>query len=223
MDDKQIKKSDVVIRYGNSTSMTPMTKLLINTPEAINKASNKKLMMEILSQTEGVAVPTIVFSPETNVDVLKNEEGFFFMRDRTNTVKYVNQLEYGFKYATKEIKNKREYRVHVMGDTIMGVYRKKPNNIGDKILKAENCHFHRCGDATDSLFSEKGRTMAIKAVQALGLDFAGVDIIYDKDTKKYYVLEVNSSPSLNTENIKRFTDLVLAKYNGMVGNANGTV
>ena len=39
--------------------------------------------------------------------------------------------------------------------------------------------------------------MAIKSAQILDLDMAGVDIIQDINTKKYYIMEVNAAPQFN--------------------------
>jgi glutathione synthase/RimK-type ligase-like ATP-grasp enzyme len=46
--------------------------------------------------------------------------------------------------------------------------------------------------------------MCIKAVSTLGLVFGGVDLIMEKETKAFYITEVNSSPSLNSINIKKY-------------------
>jgi D-alanine-D-alanine ligase-like ATP-grasp enzyme len=42
-------------------------------------------------------------------------------------------------------------------------------------------------------------TEAQKAVNALGLDFGAVDIIYNGHEDKYYVLEVNTAPGMEGE------------------------
>ena len=40
--------------------------------------------------------------------------------------------------------------------------------------------------------------LAIKATKTLGLDIAGVDIIFDRKKEKYIVLEVNGIPAFAT-------------------------
>lgn len=208
---KRVRKSDIVIRYGNSTSMTPRNTLEINTPEAVKKASNKLLMLQTLI-ANNISLPVNVMNFDADsLNSVRNEEGYFFVRGSNGSVRYDNVTRYGDLYATKEIKNKREYRVHVFDGKIMGVYRKQPNNETDKLLKADNCHFHRC-DMSNTKFTQEGIDLSINAVKATGLMFGGVDIVYDKATRKYLILEVNSSPSLNSANIKRFIDLVLLKY-----------
>ena len=41
---------------------------------------------------------------------------------------------------------------------------------------------------------EKVKSVAIKAAKVIDLKFAGVDVIIDRDTKKTYVLEIQSFP-----------------------------
>ncbi|TCP97830.1 SSU ribosomal protein S6P modification protein [Cricetibacter osteomyelitidis] len=55
-------------------------------------------------------------------------------------------------------------------------------------------NFHRGGSAEKITLSETDKAIAIKATQALGLDVAGVDLIFSKQGT--LVLEVNASPGL---------------------------
>jgi len=41
------------------------------------------------------------------------------------------------------------------------------------------------------------KALAIKAAQVLGMEFCGVDIMYDNQTKKSYVIEVNDCPGID--------------------------
>jgi glutathione synthase/RimK-type ligase-like ATP-grasp enzyme len=43
---------------------------------------------------------------------------------------------------------------------------------------------------------EELKTLAVKAAQTLGIEFAGVDIIEVLETGKRYILEVNLSPQI---------------------------
>lgn len=49
------------------------------------------------------------------------------------------------------------------------------------------------------------KTEAINSLKALGLDFGGVDIKYNKYNKQAYVLEVNSSVGLEGQTLKNYT------------------
>ena len=54
------------------------------------------------------------------------------------------------------------------------------------------------GTATARTLSELETKLAVDAANALGLDFAGVDILMGKDDSERYVCEVNSNPQLQS-------------------------
>ena len=67
---KRIKKTDVFIRWGNSTSNNPTRDcMFLNTAEAVRNASNKKRMIGILSNTEGVNTPQLLTIPAEPHDI----------------------------------------------------------------------------------------------------------------------------------------------------------
>jgi len=190
---------DTILRYGNSTVVfqgLDVTEL--NSREAVRNASNKKKMIEILSNAEKVRIPP-----------LNSEgDGYKFYRNRHNVVEYRDHRVDGDKYSLDEINKESEFRIHVFNNHVWGVYEKIPGSPDNKIWKDDNSQFRR---VDRSIESERARisgaqSMAKRAVNALGLLFGGVDII--KYDGRWYVLEVNSSPSLNSENVSRFVDLI---------------
>jgi len=50
--------------------------------------------------------------------------------------------------------------------------------------------------------------VAIGAVESLGLDFGAVDLIREEGTGQEYVLEVNTAPSLDENNLTRYGDAI---------------
>ena len=89
----------------------------------------------------------------------------------------------------KKILNKKEYRIHVFQDDAFLVQIKH-----NQKLKNEAIDMH--WDAKEA---------AINVVFDLGLDFAAVDVVWDKDENKYYIAKVNTAPDLNNS-------VVLEKY-----------
>ena len=53
---KIVKKADVVIRWGNSMTSLPIGKVNLNSADAVNNASNKKMMINLLKDAE-ITVP----------------------------------------------------------------------------------------------------------------------------------------------------------------------
>lgn len=218
--DKMIKRADAVIRWGNSISFSPSSALTLNTSEAINNASNKLKMMEILRKAEGVVTPPVKFLrgslvgseyDSESLDSLKNADGNLFIRG-SKSIRFGSEQTQGDLYATKMIDKRREYRVHVFNGHVIGIYEKIPQEEGVLIYKDSNCDFSRCNPEAGRLrCNEEAQAMCIAAVNSLGLLFGGVDIIRERKTKKFYITEVNSSPALNSENIQRYVEL-FAQY-----------
>ena len=112
----------------------------------------------------------------------------------------------------KFIVNTREFRAHVFS-TIS-----KPNNINDyivaklaekrqvedkqgTIIKNHDSGYHFL--QPDKRFPKvlnKVRSIAKEVVYRFGLHYGGVDVMYSKDTKRVYLLEINTTPCLTDEN-----------------------
>lgn len=217
------RKPSVFIRYGNSYKEAPEGVLEINSIESVKNASDKRIMAELLKSKEGVRFPESWWPGDTV------EEGGYYFRNRVGKVVFRSRPMEGDLYGTKPVDRAREFRVHVFSDSFiekikektgetvgntMGVYEKIPHEENQLYCKNDNCDFKRI-DMSNSENSNalKGvRPMARSAVEALGLDFGGVDVIISKDGG-IYVNEVNSAPSLNTLNIERFVELI-KKYIG---------
>jgi cyanophycin synthetase len=70
---------------------------------------------------------------------------------------------------------------------------------GEKIFLRQNANIGTGGigkDATDEVNLQL-KKMAIKATKAIGMVIAGVDIIYDTETKKPYILELNGCSGID--------------------------
>lgn len=113
---------------------------------------------------------------------------------------------------TKGIENRGEYRVHVfLGRVIL--YTKKSRRVqdGEVDTPEENEADVRNLDTgwvyrADNLNRlERVETLAIRAIDALGLDFGAVDIIMDQD-KNVYVLEINTAPGMEERTLKAYAD-----------------
>lgn len=97
---------------------------------------------------------------------------------------------------TRYVKNYTEFRVNVAYDKAIHVSQKRKSNAVEvnPFIRSQSGGW----DFRKPLFEPNGlRQLAIAASKAVGLDFSGVDIIYNKFYDKLYVLEVNSAPWLN--------------------------
>jgi glutathione synthase/RimK-type ligase-like ATP-grasp enzyme len=95
------------------------------------------------------------------------------------------------------VPKKAEYRVHVVGKRVVLVQRKardpRCDNPNWKVRNHGNGFIFVRNDVNPPVGVEE---QAIKATGALGLDFGAVDIIWNEERQRAYVLEVNTAPGL---------------------------
>jgi len=102
-----------------------------------------------------------------------------------------------------------EYRVWVFKNKALAVYEKQYKGDGEYEGFCRNRRFGFSFEKRDDLRGQATiESPCIKAVKALGMDWGAVDILKGKDGK-YYVLEVNSMPHIDT--IRRSSGIRLAK------------
>lgn len=181
----------------------------INLDGAVKRASNKRVALEVM-QEAGVPTPTLYLtSPNTPTGALvdvdtggyvipsfpvigrpdhhKSGSGFYFCR----TLKGIARAKRkGATHFIEFIPEAREFRVHIVNG--------KSIKIAEKIGGGNRKNFkHGAYFAYPDFDHKKSlRRIAKQAVMSLGLDFGAVDILY-KD-ENYFVLEVNSAPSLTS-------------------------
>lgn len=81
-----------------------------------------------------------------------------------------------------------DYRVFVVGDTVIGAMKRVSSSWKTNIAQGA------IGVPISEKEEPEPMDLALKATKILGLDYAGVDIAYDIRTSKYYILEVNAFP-----------------------------
>lgn len=110
----------------------------------------------------------------------------------------------------KYVKKLHEFRIHVGLDSIIDIQQKKKKlnqEVNYQIRNIANGWIYARNDI-DLPQQEYVEDIAIKAIKALNLDFGAVDIIYNKQQNKYYILEVNTAPGLQGTTLKKYTDFL---------------
>lgn len=87
----------------------------------------------------------------------------------------------------------RDLRIIVSGGEVVGAMERQSNGFDFR------ANIWGGGKGREYKPSKKMKDMAIKSAKALGLDYAGVDMIIDKN--KPMVVEVNSNPGMQIENL----------------------
>lgn len=205
-----------VINWGSSKLPDQvMACKVINKPEAVMLSSNKLKSFELFKK-HGVSIPPF-FTTKEQARVFLTE-----VEDRRSIV--CRTILNGHSGAgivvadsaddlveaplyTAYIPKKHEYRYHVFNGKVLDVQRKARN----KDVADEDVNWKVRNHDNGFIFMREGveivpeaEAEAIKAVEALGLDFGAVDIIHNEKQNKFYVLEVNSAPGLTGTTLENY-------------------
>lgn len=183
--------------------------------EAILNATRKQQMMETMKRS-GVPVPPLVLNEnpatfvEEGIELARiNGHEHAYIRGANDSVRFdsVYNLQPNDQYMTLPLRHGREFRVHVYEGRVIGLYEKLPYAPDIRLYKNDTCRFKRLDLGDDEVRKAcKGvRPAAKAAVESLGLPFGGVDVIQDVNGQ-VFVTEVNSAPSLNSLNLKRWAE-----------------
>lgn len=188
---------------------------IINRPTAVGLAANKLQCFTVL---EGAEVRIPEFTDDVDVAVSWLDEGATVVARATvnghggegitlcepNGVDIPDAPLY-----TKYVPKKEEWRIHVVRGDIIDFARKIRNpevadaDVNWKVRNHANGFiFAREVDPP----AEDIKAQALAAVEALGLDFGAVDVIWNQQQQRAYVLEVNTAPGLTGTTLERYTE-----------------
>ena len=192
------------------------------TEEGLMTASNKMKTTQKLSSW-GLRVPKTIFAKKpTHVKFLVDKvgglpavaktltgsqgKGVFILRDeeQTNTsLEAIYNLEVDLLLQSFVESGAKDIRAIVVGNSVAVAMERT----GAKDFRA---NLSQGGAGRKVELSKEDKEICIKASQAVGLDFAGVDILKDKDGKTF-VVEVNGNPgekSISITGVNWFKNLV---------------
>lgn len=207
------RENKVVVNYGSSRLPEEVLKCrVINSPEAVSKAANKLLAFKAMAEY-GVRVP---FFTESLVEAQRIVGQSVVVRHKLTghsgegieIVKLTDILPEAPLYV-QYIKKKEEYRVHVFMGEVIDVQRKaRKREVPDEEVNWQvrnlDGGFIYAREGVE--LAEEPCLQAIAAVEALGLDFGAVDIIWNENSDTYYVLEVNTAPGLTGTTLGKYVE-----------------
>lgn len=115
---------------------------------------------------------------------------------------------------TQYIKKKDEYRVHVLGDEAFFIQRKARKLDNDK----PNWKVRNLAGGFVFVETERGDVpadvldLAVRSIGALGLDFGGVDVMWNDNERQAYVLEINTACGLEERTAERYKEAILHRF-----------
>jgi len=209
---------NVIIRWGNRIPLPVNNNSIVyNNIKALEKINNKGLTRQIL-KNNNILTPYYTYekiSEDSNLEYpiicrpLQHAKGrnFIVLNNSNELNHFLDLNEMTNFYFAPYLEKDAEFRVHCgLGKVISVLEKPKPSNPSQK---AWNRSLN--GDPFIYIpWSEYNYDMcitALKAMEAVGADFGAVDIIRFED--KYYVLEINSSPTLisNDYTVQRYAKL----------------
>lgn len=193
----------ILIRWGNRIEVVISNVITYNKSANINNATNKKLSREIFLE-KGVNSPKL-FNLESNKNDLSfpiiarpshhaKGKNFIILKDLREFVDHIQEYESQGWYYSEFIDKVQEFRVHCGHGKILNML-EKPKPEGATIAWNRAVNHEAFDNVKWSEYNHNVSIEALKAIESVGLDFGGVDVVLDKDSKAF-VLEVNTSPTL---------------------------
>ena len=198
-----IEPKSTVIRWGTREVINNDGNLIYNQAAAIAKGTDKK-SARLLMEQDGVSVPKRVdpanlahddFPIIARPSIHAKGRNFVTLNTEDEFIEhYINHWDDGWYYSAF-VDKEREFRVHCAHGKVLAVMEKpKADKIAWNRAINEDPFVYVPWNDLDNKKMKGIMVEALKAIDSLGLDFGGVDVMMYKG--KPYVLEVNTSPTL---------------------------
>lgn len=229
-----------VINWGSSRIPENVaTSNIINSPEAVEIASNKLRTFStwesssLLGDSYKIAFGTTISWARAQLagghtvvarTILNGHSGNgIVIMDPEDTETHNVAAPLYVRYIPKKV----EFRVHVFFSQIIDVQRK---GLAEEFQGRTDINWQVRNLANGFIYAREGasipqhaQTMAINAVNALGLDFGAVDIIYNERRGGYYPLEVNTAPGLVGTTVTKYADAIRNRFPNEFNSSAGAI
>lgn len=225
------RRSDIIINYGNRSAPAEVfgEAHVLNPQSALNNAANK---LSALNAMQRAGVSTLPFTTDSQQARIWAAGGdVVYARNTLNghsgegivvvSSDNISQIGNAPLYTKGITGRRREWRVHVFDGIITHVQvKRRRNGYQEDPNYREDVRNHHTGwiYATENINpSQAVLRNAVRAVEAMGLDFGAVDIISKGD--EAWVLEVNTAAGLQAETtMTAFTDALFTYIHNRVNN-----
>ena len=199
-----------VINWGSSQlSSEAMKCKVINSPEAVHSAANKKTFFN--SHSPDLMVPWTV-DKEVAREWLRDNSviGRKSLSGHSGAgieviKRGTEEIEGDFPLYTKYVSKRHEYRYHFIKDLIiLRQQKKKRQDIEDDDfdwkIRSYNNGFVFC--VNDVAIKDAVERVALEFIEETHLDFGAIDIVYNEKRDRGYILEVNTAPALLSDTLR---------------------
>jgi glutathione synthase/RimK-type ligase-like ATP-grasp enzyme len=208
-----------IMRYGHIGTIPPEFRIGptvgFNSTHVINVCSNKYTFSTLMKQNN-------IYSPEFFSSKEDVHPGDFPIMIRDSLCSYggrgitvvKNMDEFianwvpGY-YWTRFIKMPFEYRVHLLGGKIARIFKKIKETEGDEEdLPVRNVGhgYHFSLQNASSFVQDRIEPIVNEVYSVLPGNYMALDIGWDRENQKYFVMEANSAPGLNTRTAKDYAE-----------------
>lgn len=194
---------EAVVRWG-CTADFRHAPICINTPAMIHAVNDKIACRKTMIEHEVTVPKTFFTKEEVNEFPVIGRQKFHAQGRNIVISNNAEELERdpSSQYWSQIVYKDREYRIYTFMGKIIMVAEKVPTEVGRERL-AWN-HFGGGAIFNNVKWSEwpiEACKLGLKASEAVGIDFAGVDVMTKDGTP--YILEINSAHSLTSEYRKK--------------------
>lgn len=189
----------------------------LNPPNLVRESSNK-LRALIKLKTAGISVPEFTESQQLAQEWILNNKvvvGRKILNGHggIGCIVWDNKDDHAepCPLYTLHVRHKREFRIHVFDGQIIDQVEKLKRRgflARNTWIRNHNNGYVFC--RRDIVFPEIVRQMALKATEALGLNFGAVDVAYREKENTAFVLEVNTAPGVEGTTIFSYAKAIEA-------------
>jgi glutathione synthase/RimK-type ligase-like ATP-grasp enzyme len=209
----KVKPWHTFINWGLSNYEPGGGRKTINNLAALRVASNKLSTFQVLKDKDGIRIPEFTTSRDVAVGWIDTKDVVVARGTLTghsgagitlaSTKEAIPQVPLYVKYVKKQ----KEFRLHVAFGEVIDVQEKRKRQEVPKEAINFQVRNHHTGwvYCREDIIEPAGmREMAVNAVACLGLDFGGVDIIWNEKRNECYVLEVNTACGLEGSTVGKY-------------------
>ena len=216
------RSTDIVVNWGASQLPDNLgAATILNRPSAVALSSNK---LTALTTLRDAGVSCLTFTTDVaQVRQWLQEGHVVFARTMlsSHSGRGIVQLE-GADAAipnaplyTLYKKKKHEYRAHVLPDGSVVVRQKRRKSDVENVdWRVRNLAGGFVFTHEISFMPPDLQELAREAVRVLGLDFGALDILYNEQDKRCYVIECNSAPGLGGSSTQMYADAIRRRIEG---------
>jgi len=207
------KPSRIVVNWGSSVVLDGRCRVL-NNPVAVGIAANKLSSIQAFVACDVPHPPYSTFKEDAQMWIDQGHKVVCRTLLSAHSgqgivvAKQQNELVDAPLY-TRYTRKKKEFRVHVFNSKIIDIQEKRRSSATDDhhpyIRNHANGYVFCRGDIEEP--DDLG-AVSISAVNALGLDFGAVDVIWNEAQNKCYVLEVNTACGLEGSTVNKYVNAI---------------